>query len=137
MPRPKVLPANRARVDEACFTCRKSHKRCTGSFPCAPCIKNKRAETCRPCRPSDRLPTPRRSQGNQVGSSSATATESSAARSTSPGSNNPLATRPDRHVTPQEQTEAVAAPGSPEAPHRTHPRMLRNLQGERGRLVST
>ncbi|EKV13713.1 hypothetical protein PDIG_36240 [Penicillium digitatum PHI26] len=34
MPRPKVHPASRLRVNTACTTCRASNKRCSGYFPC-------------------------------------------------------------------------------------------------------
>ncbi|PLB46450.1 Zn(II)2Cys6 transcription factor [Aspergillus steynii IBT 23096] len=130
MPRRKVSPSNRLRAEEACSSCRKSHRRCNGRFPCASCIKSGRTESCRPCQPTERFV--RRFQPNQDASSSTTPGSSRARSLPIAGSDNPIALPPlDRPATPRRQTDAVAAPGSPEAPHRTHPRMLRNRQGER------
>ncbi|KAH8422360.1 Zn(II)2Cys6 transcription factor [Aspergillus melleus] len=135
MPRPKVSPANRLRAYEVCLACRVTKKRCSGSFPCVACIKNDRADTCTPCKRKDRYASPRLSRDNRGGLSSTTVSvsESSGARSLPvTGSHRSSDTsRPDRHVTPHESPNAVVDPGSPEAPHKTHPRMLRNLQGER------
>jgi hypothetical protein len=134
MGRPKVSPENRLRANTACTKCRASKKRCSGSFPCTNCVRKGHARSCIPFKsisqtsPSNhRDPTPR----------------SQPRLDTVPAwndSNEPLNTPlspPIRAGSPtdrllQRQQRPAAGSRSPEATHRTHPRMLRNLQGDRG-----
>ena len=46
MTRPKLHPHNRKRVAEACNFCRASKKRCSGTVPCAICVRRGIAESC-------------------------------------------------------------------------------------------
>ncbi|KAI2789369.1 hypothetical protein POX_d04857 [Penicillium oxalicum] len=137
MGRPKVLPANRLRANTACTACRASKKRCSGSFPCTNCIHKGRAQTCIPfksassTRPST-LPRTRREPAalrQPVGT-----TPISPCQGTS--SNNmqsPRSSRIQEGSPSDRRVEQSLNQGSrsPEATHRTHPRMLRSLQGER------
>lgn len=133
MGRPKVNPENRLRANTACTKCRASKKRCSGSFPCTNCIRKGHARSCIPFKSnpespsSHRDPTPRaRSRLDTI--------------PTWDDSNGPLETPvspPNRAGSPsdrllQRQQRPAAGSRSPEATHRTHPRMLRNLQGDRG-----
>lgn len=132
MGRPKVNPENRLRANTACTKCRASKKRCSGSFPCTNCIRKGHASSCIPFKSlpesspsSHRDPTPRsRSRLDTI--------------PTWNDSNEPLETPlrpPIRAGSPSDrllQRPAAAGSRSPEATHRTHPRMLRNLQGDRG-----
>ncbi|KAJ5560528.1 hypothetical protein N7513_002927 [Penicillium frequentans] len=132
MGRPKVNPENRLRANTACTKCRASKKRCSGSFPCTNCIRKGHARSCIPFKSnpespsSHRDPTPRsRSRLDTI--------------PTWDDSNGPLETPvspPNRAGSPsdrllQRQQRPAAGSRSPEATHRTHPRMLRNLQGDR------
>lgn len=124
MGRPKVLPANRLRANTACTACRASKKRCSGSFPCTNCIHKGRGRSCipfksisnSPARPSTRSNIEQNTDWDAVSADLQT----------------PLVS--PHHVSADPPLEQTLAAGSrsPEATHRTHPRMLRNLQGERG-----
>lgn len=46
MPRAKVKPEERQRVERACQSCKSSKKRCDGQEPCALCAKQNRADAC-------------------------------------------------------------------------------------------
>ncbi|RAL05361.1 Zn(II)2Cys6 transcription factor [Aspergillus ibericus CBS 121593] len=128
MPRPKVHPANRRRAYEACLACRATKKRCSGTFPCSKCVRLGRAETC--------VPSPRSTAQRPAGSThpleNGSVVSDSATRPATTLSVNPPADRADFDSHSQ-----LSAPGhstrpvSPETLHRTHPRMLRNLHGER------
>ncbi|XHG04149.1 hypothetical protein AWENTII_007429 [Aspergillus wentii] len=139
MPRPKVHPSNRLRAFEACLFCRTSKKRCTGSFPCPNCIHRGRADSCVPSkktgpshqsRPSFTSPS-----SNAADLQTSAATPASRAQVTAGFSPHNEAYPPIHSSSPQPNVSARTpiepGPGSPEAQHRTHPRMLRSLQGER------
>ncbi|KAJ5813449.1 uncharacterized protein N7503_000199 [Penicillium pulvis] len=131
MGRPKVNPENRLRANTACTKCRASKKRCSGSFPCTNCIRKGHARSCIPFKSnpespsSHRDPTPRsRSRLDTI--------------PTWDDSNGPLETPvspPNRAGSPSDRLlqrqRPAAGSRSPEATHHTHPRMLRNLQGDR------
>lgn len=129
MGRPKVLPANRLRANTACTACRASKKRCSGSFPCTNCINKGRGHTCIPFKSisssesrSRRQPTISRQPIESIPTAwNLQSPQSSQIQDASPS---------DRHIA----RPIEAGSRSPEATHRTHPRMLRNLQGERGML---
>lgn len=46
MPRAKVKPEDRQRVERACQSCKASKKRCDGQEPCALCAKQNKADAC-------------------------------------------------------------------------------------------
>lgn len=124
MARPKVHPDNRLRANTACTACRKSKKRCSGYFPCSNCLHKGRGGSCIPFKsfPGSRSrPTASRPTSSAWGESRI-------------GLQSPL--RPQTHDAATPDLDVVtpeAESHSPEATHRTHPRMLRNLQGDRGR----
>ncbi|CAG8038773.1 unnamed protein product [Penicillium olsonii] len=121
MARPKVHPENRLRANTACTACRKSKKRCSGVFPCSNCLHKGRGGSCIPFRS---LP----------GLRSRTASRPAAPTWSESGIDLESPVRPQTHeeTTPDPGVASPEAePHSPEAPHRTHPRMLRNLQGDR------
>jgi hypothetical protein len=126
MARPKVHPENRLRANTACTACRTSKKRCSGYFPCTNCIHKGRGGSCTPFKSFAGL----RSRPIAVSRPAEAATTWSGSGI---GLRSPL--RPQTHdaVTPNREAHTPEAGSrSPEATHRTHPRMLRNLQGERG-----
>ncbi|RAL12945.1 uncharacterized protein BO97DRAFT_389401 [Aspergillus homomorphus CBS 101889] len=128
MPRPKVHPDNRLRAYEACLACRATKKRCSGTFPCAKCIRLGRSATC--------VPAPRSSARRPTESNS---TYPSVSNTGHRDSTTLSLTSSDYQIndTPQSPSSGPTSsthetgPLSPETPHRTHPRMLRNLRGER------
>lgn len=131
MGRPKVLPANRLRANTACTACRASKKRCSGSFPCTNCIHKGRSHTCIPFK-STSASESRSRRGSTISrpplESIPTAWSELNANPQSPRSSQVQDASPsDRHI----QGPLEVGSRSPEATHRTHPRMLRNLQGER------
>lgn len=135
MGRPKVLPANRLRANTACTACRASKKRCSGSFPCTNCIHKGRGHTCIPFKSISATESRSRRESTvsrQPIESIPTAWSELSANIQniqSPRSSQIQDASPsDRHI----QRPLEAGSRSPEATHRTHPRMLRNLQGERG-----
>ncbi|KAJ5584812.1 uncharacterized protein N7459_004612 [Penicillium hispanicum] len=128
MGRPKVHPANRLRANTACTTCRASKKRCSGSFPCTNCIYKGRARSCVPFKSI-----------SDTGRQSRRVSAAHGSPATIPewkGSTGGLQSPLDSHINESSPTERVdedphpATSRSSEATHRTHPRMLRNLQGE-------
>lgn len=122
MARPKVHPDNRLRANTACTACRKSKKRCSGQFPCSNCLHKGLGGSCIPFRS-----LPARSRP--------AASRPAAPRWSEPeiGLQSPLRSQTHEVVTPNQRvTTPEAESHSPEAPHRTHPRMLRNRQGDRG-----
>ncbi|KAJ5239005.1 hypothetical protein N7468_003624 [Penicillium chermesinum] len=123
MGRPKVDPANRLRANTACTACRASKKRCSGSFPCTSCIQKGRARTCIPFKSSISEASPR----NALARESLPPWEESQQVLNSPLSSQIHA--PSSSGRGPEQP--MQGSRSPEATHRTHPRMLRNLQGDR------
>lgn len=46
MPRPKVAPENRRRIQRACETCRTSKRRCDGNLPCQVCQRRGLSASC-------------------------------------------------------------------------------------------
>ncbi|KAJ5120938.1 uncharacterized protein N7515_010326 [Penicillium bovifimosum] len=128
MARPKVHPANRLRASTACTACRASKKRCSGYFPCTNCIHKGRGRLCTPFKSltdasthSRPLPVSRPAEETpQTWSGQAV------------GLHSPSRSHCDDIATPNCEFETLQAGShSPEATHRTHPRMLRNLQGEK------
>lgn len=129
MGRPKVHPANRLRANTACTTCRASKKRCSGTFPCSNCIHKGRGRSCIPFKSTSvaglrSRPSP----------ASRAATEDIPTwGSPSVNLQSPLVTQVHDSSSVDRQIERPEVGSrSPEATHRTHPRMLRNLQGEKG-----
>jgi hypothetical protein len=128
MARPKVHPENRLRANTACTACRASKKRCSGFFPCTNCIHKGRGGSCTPFKSlsglrSRPIPVSRPTEAAplEIGSGL--------------GLQSPLKSQTQDAVTPNHEVHTPEAGShSPEATHRTHPRMLRNLQGERGIL---
>jgi len=134
MGRPKVLPANRLRANTACTACRSSKKRCSGSFPCTNCIHKGRGRLCIPFKSISDSPARTRSSATRS-SIENNAEWNDDALAADPQT--PLVSPPDNSaVETQLGPEPGAGSRSPEATHRTHPRMLRNLQGERGTVSS-
>lgn len=131
MGRPKVLPANRLRANTACTACRASKKRCSGTFPCANCIHKGRARSCIPFRSVSNTafrhgPSPSSRQEVE----DIAAWEDSSVNLQSPVASHIHNAGTDRQL----QRPLEVGSRSPEATHRTHPRMLRNLQGDRGEI---
>lgn len=121
MGRPKVLPQNRLRVNTACTACRASKKRCSGTFPCSNCIHKGRARSCIPFK-------------SMVERSSQTRSSPDSQRTVE---HMPIWEDLSTNVDYGSERQPEVDSRSPEAAHRTHPRMLRNLQGERGKRSST
>lgn len=130
MGRPKVHPANRLRANTACTACRVSKKRCSGSFPCKSCINKGRSGSCIPFKSTSdggvrnrplAAALPRTTEANMAW----TELNDPATSPFTPQIHAPSSA--DDHV-----EGSLAGSRSPEATHRTHPRMLRNLQGEHG-----
>ncbi|KAJ5919375.1 hypothetical protein N7466_010318 [Penicillium verhagenii] len=128
MGRPKVNPENRLRANTACTKCRASKKRCSGSFPCTNCTRKGLARTCIPFKPI-----------SETSPSSHTDQTPRERLNTIPAWNNPSEASETQFAQPRAaspsdrllERPAAAGSRSPEATHRTHPRMLRNLQGDR------
>lgn len=124
MARPKVHPANRLRAYEACLFCRTSKRRCSGSFPCQNCIRKGQAHSCMPSRRRESFSASRQPNTPDAPSGPVTAImPSQVLSSTDSQSHASLETSVDQGL------------ASPEAQHKTRPRMLRSLQGERGVCV--
>lgn len=124
MARPKVHPANRLRAYEACLFCRTSKRRCSGSFPCQNCIRKGQAHSCMPSRRRESFSASRQPNTPDAPSGPVTAImPSQVLSSTDAQSHASLETSVDQGL------------ASPEAQHKTRPRMLRSLQGERGACV--
>lgn len=132
MGRPKVLPANRLRANTACTACRASKKRCSGTFPCSNCIHKGRSRSCVPFKSiSDSGLRSGASPSTRQAIEGTPAWESSSINLQSPMAPQILDSTTDSQL----QRTLEAGSRSPEATHRTHPRMLRNLQGERGKRL--
>ncbi|KAJ5783265.1 hypothetical protein N7457_005039 [Penicillium paradoxum] len=128
MARPKVHPANRLRASTACTACRASKKRCSGYFPCTNCIHKGRGRLCTPFKSLSDASL--RNRPVPVFRSAVEAPQ------TSSGSAVDIQRRlrsQSQDTVPHDRGPGALGAGShsPEATHRTHPRMLRNLQGER------
>lgn len=130
MGRPKVHPANRLRANTACTTCRASKKRCSGSFPCTNCINKGRGRTCIPFKSIPDTSPPSRPLPAIPGAIG----DIPAWNSSSVNIRSPTASHAPESADRQLERVVAAGSRSPEATHRTLPRMLRNLQGERGIL---
>ncbi|OQE02973.1 hypothetical protein PENVUL_c036G02144 [Penicillium vulpinum] len=130
MPRPKVHPANRLRASTACTACRVSKKRCSGYFPCTNCIHKGRGRSCTPFKS---LPSPAL-RSRLVPASQPTAETPRTSRTMGVDLQDPLRSQSHgsriRMAYPDSDAPETGS-HSPEVTHRTHPRMLRNLQGER------
>ncbi|KAJ5638230.1 hypothetical protein N7490_008109 [Penicillium lividum] len=127
MGRPKINPENRLRANTACTKCRASKKRCSGSFPCTNCIRKGEARSCIPFKSRPESSSRHREQTPSSRLNTITAWDDP---------NQPLETSLPSQIcatSPSDRLLERPAAGSrsPEATHRTHPRMLRNLQGER------
>jgi hypothetical protein len=132
MGRPKVLPANRLRANTACTACRASKKRCSGSFPCSNCIHKGRARSCIPFKSIPDSPVRTRpSAGSNLDRNVNLNWENLTAEPQSP-----LISPHNDFADPQQEHALEVGPRSPEATHRTHARMLLNLQGERGIVLT-
>lgn len=129
MPRPKVHPANRLRANTACTACRASKKRCSGYFPCTNCIHKGRDRSCTPFKSF-----PNAGLRNRFVPPSQPAVEAPRTwRGMTVDLQTPLRSQSRDIGTPHPEFDKLQAGShSPEVTHRTHPRMLRNLQGERG-----
>ncbi|KAF4762748.1 hypothetical protein N7455_003593 [Penicillium solitum] len=128
MPRPKVHPANRLRANTACTACRASKKRCSGYFPCTNCIHKGRDRSCTPFKslPNAGL------RNRLVPPSQPTVEAPRTWRGMTVDLQTPLRSQSHDIGTPHPEFDKLQAGShSPEVTHRTHPRMLRNLQGER------
>ncbi|CAG8901325.1 unnamed protein product [Penicillium egyptiacum] len=128
MPRPKVHPANRLRANTACTACRASKKRCSGYFPCTNCIHKGRGRSCTPFKslPNAGL------RSRLVPASRPTVEAPPTLRGTTVDLQSPLRRQSHDIGTPHLEFDTLEVGShSPEVAHRTHPRMLRNLQGER------
>ncbi|KGO74890.1 hypothetical protein PITC_043910 [Penicillium italicum] len=117
IPRAKVHPANRLQVNTACAACRASRKCCSSYFPGANCIHEVRGHSCTPFKSLPNV-------GHRI--PLMPASQPTADLKT------PLGSQPHGIITPHLEFDRLEA-GShlTEVTHRTHPRMLRNLQGER------
>lgn len=129
MPRSKVHPANRLRANTACTACRASKKRCSGYFPCTNCIHKGRDRSCTPFKSF-----PNAGLRNRFVPPSQPAVEAPRTwRGMTVDLQTPLRSQSRDIGTPHPEFDKLQAGShSPEVTHRTHPRMLRNLQGERG-----
>ncbi|KAJ5200845.1 hypothetical protein N7491_008351 [Penicillium cf. griseofulvum] len=125
MPRPKVHPANRLRANTACTACRASKKRCSGYFPCSSCIHKGRDRSCTPFKSLPNVGLRSRIPSEPTIEASRTR------RGMRANLQNPLSQSHDIDTPNPEFDTLEAGSHSPEVTHRTHPRMLRNLQGER------
>ncbi|OJJ74390.1 hypothetical protein ASPBRDRAFT_171490 [Aspergillus brasiliensis CBS 101740] len=126
MPRPKVHPANRLRAYEACSACRSTKKRCSGTFPCSKCIRLGRADTCVPC---PRVAAQRSTANTRASSNSNVAYDSGRRPPTNAAGR--ADSDPSYQASEPSRSTVDTQPMSPETLHMTHPRMLRNLRGER------
>ncbi|KAJ6029717.1 hypothetical protein N7499_000864 [Penicillium canescens] len=127
MARPKVLPANRLRANTACTACRSSKKRCSGSFPCTNCINKGRSRTCTPFKSLDT-----NLRNRPVPASRPQVSGRPPWSETEPEAQSSLRSQIHEVITPRRESDTLETGSrSPEATHRTHSRMLRNLQGER------
>ncbi|KAJ5388851.1 hypothetical protein N7509_011392 [Penicillium cosmopolitanum] len=127
MGRPKVLPANRLRANTACTACRASKKRCSGSFPCSNCIHKGRARSCIPFKSIPDSPVRTRPSASvNVAENLDVNWENLPAEPQTP-----LISPHNDFADPQREHALGVGSRSPEATHRTHARMLLNLQGER------
>ncbi|KAJ5178664.1 uncharacterized protein N7500_001363 [Penicillium coprophilum] len=126
MPRPKVHPANRLRANTACTACRASKKRCSGYFPCTNCTHKGRGRSCTPFKS-----LPNVGLRSRLIPPSQPTVESPRIRSEIRAElQTPLISQPHDVGAPNPESPEAGS-HSPEVAHRTHPRMLRNLQGER------
>lgn len=131
MGRPKVHPDNRLRANTACTKCRASKKRCSGTFPCTNCIRKGHARSCIPFKSiAEHSPDTQRDRSSRSALETISAWEGPGETLQSPLDSRRAASPTDRLI------ERAPEPGSrsPEATHRTYPRMLRNLQGDRGMI---
>ncbi|KAJ5813214.1 hypothetical protein N7447_010237 [Penicillium robsamsonii] len=127
MPRPKVHPANRLRANTACTACRASKKRCSGYFPCTNCTHKGRGRSCTPFKPLPNVGL----RSRPMPPSQPTVESPQTPRGMGIDLQTPLISQSHDIGTPNPEFDALEGSHSPEVTHRTHPRMLRNLQGER------
>ncbi|UNI17588.1 hypothetical protein JDV02_003920 [Purpureocillium takamizusanense] len=87
MPRPRLLPSQRRRTAEACNFCREAKKKCSGSVPCAHCLRRGIAGQCvisfrpRGSRPPPPVPSSRRTSTTAAGAVARPAAAAAAALS--------------------------------------------------------
>ncbi|KAJ6023982.1 hypothetical protein N7540_004779 [Penicillium herquei] len=131
MGRPKVHPDNRLRANTACTKCRASKKRCSGTFPCTNCIRKGHARTCIPFKAiSDHSPNSQQDRTSRSALDEIAAWDGPDNSLQSPLDSQIRVTSPSDRLIGR-PPDAHAGSRSPEATHRTHPRMLINLQGDR------
>nr|POE74027.1 oleate activated transcription factor 3 [Quercus suber] len=122
MPRPKVTPENRRRVQRACEPCRTSKRRCDGAQPCRVCVRRGQLTTC-VYASQDAPPTvPQQAARRRVPASATTA---------SAPSKSPIV---NRLATAGEKTSSAEQKCSPDVakiPDHPQSRMLYNSRGER------
>ncbi|PNS21552.1 Regulator of drug sensitivity 2 [Sphaceloma murrayae] len=132
MPRPKVDPNKRLRAAEACTYCQSTKKRCSAIVPCSNCVRKGRAHQCTLAKgkgdayaPASRIATQRPRQRTSRAPSSVSIVPVDSLLSNA--SLSPAATT----ATNQSRPSAAGAVSSPDASHRTQPRILQGSQGER------
>ena len=115
MPRPKVDPSKRRRVAEACTYCRASKRRCSAVLPCTNCVERGRATYCTAEKTEEAHPAIPSQQRDSLQEAREERLEST--------------------DSPSHSDLAAANGRSPIVEHRTRPQMLRDSQGERGKLL--
>lgn len=156
MPRPKVPLSQRQRAVGACNFCRSSKKRCSGTVPCAACVRRGRSDSCflphSHRRPRDTTtatypgssPEIRRhiTQDKQDSAQPVFLSETNrmGGGSSQPEDHRPMQyLTPEAHInadenSPQAQASETTPLEAPELQYEPRSRMLRNLRGERGTL---
>ncbi|KAH6672650.1 putative fungal-specific transcription factor [Plectosphaerella plurivora] len=151
MPRPKLLPSQRQRAAEACNLCREAKRRCSGTTPCAHCVRRGTASSCTMTfRPRGSRSTGAGSDGGSTGTRRIDASRTddparAAARPPGPrrredGNDatpemfrpiSPSESRPEQDTTPTDSQQTSSLPNQNLASMSPHPRMLLNRRGER------
>lgn len=123
MPRPKVHPSNRIRAPEACARCKSTKKRCSFIFPCFNCTRAGVGGSCSASSKDrgGRYTTHTRHTGLRT-------------RTTPRGSPTPALRREQYGGVQSTYSGDAGQVELPESQLKTHPRMLRSLQGEKGAL---
>ncbi|KAG8630860.1 hypothetical protein KVT40_002479 [Elsinoe batatas] len=129
MPRPKVAPDKRLRAAEACTYCQSTKKRCSGIVPCNNCSRKGKAHQCtlakgRPVghTPAAKAATQRPRPRTPVNLQAAPVDPLLSNASLSPSATN---------STVQTRHSIAGGIPSPDASHKTQPRILQGAQGER------
>lgn len=135
MPRAKVKPEERQRVERACQSCKSSKKRCDGQEPCGLCVKQNRAEACTygqaGARSARRGPYPQREHRRSLGGSSGANDEDPSNQGE--GMVEGLGEEQSQHAVGRigSGEDARVSPGEPS--HTTSSQMMLNSKGETGR----